>query len=124
MIVFDRLIGKGLTFVLRRIADAADAEGDDDATIREALLEAQMRHELGELSDAELAQLEQDLIPRLQAAQQGDRTAATPGAWRVASIEAEGGGDEGGAEPARRTPKVRRRKKASGPAPRAKGRAR
>ncbi len=124
MIVFDRLLGKGLAFVLRRIADAADAERDDDALIREALLEAQMRHELGELSDAELAELEGDLIPRLHAAQQGDRRGAEAGAWRVASIEAEGGSHEGASEPAPRKRPVRSPKNARGRASRAKGRAR
>ena len=36
MIILDRLLFGGLTFVLRRLADAVDAELNDTDTLREA----------------------------------------------------------------------------------------
>lgn len=66
MIVIDRLLIGGLRFVLDKVAAAVDAELDDEGRIREELLEAQMRHELGEISEEELAALEGELLPRLR----------------------------------------------------------
>lgn len=52
-IVVDRLLVGGVRFVLDKIAAAVDAEMDDPARIKEELLELELRHELGEVSDEE-----------------------------------------------------------------------
>lgn len=66
MILLDSLLVGGLTFVLEKLAAAADAELNDDAALREELLAAQMRVELGELSPGEFAALEADLLARMR----------------------------------------------------------
>jgi gas vesicle protein GvpG len=52
-------------WVLRTVTTAAEAEMNDDAALREQLLEAAMRHETGEISDEEFAALEADLLKRI-----------------------------------------------------------
>jgi gas vesicle protein GvpG len=54
-----------LGWVLRTVASVAEAEMDDDASLREQLLEAAMRRETGELSDEEFAEIEADLLRRI-----------------------------------------------------------
>lgn len=86
MILLDRLLIGGLRFVLARLAEAAEAERDDPARVREALLEAQLRLELGELTPAAYRRLERELLARLRA-QRG--APAVPGAGdRVTGVEA------------------------------------
>jgi hypothetical protein len=67
MIVVDRLLIGGLRFVLDKVATAVDAELNDDTALREELLELQMRHELGEIGDQELAARERELLERMRA---------------------------------------------------------
>ena len=55
MFVLDTLLIGSLRFVLDKVVAAAEAEMQDDSALRERLLEAQMEHELGELSDEEFA---------------------------------------------------------------------
>ena len=59
------LIGS-LRFVLDKIVAAAEAETQDDSALREQLLEAQMRLELGEITDEEFAEIETDVIARMR----------------------------------------------------------
>jgi hypothetical protein len=66
MIVIDRLLFGGILFVLDKVAAAVEAELDDEGRLKEELLAAQMRFELGEISDQELAAIEADLLPRLR----------------------------------------------------------
>lgn len=66
MIIVDRLVLGGLRFVLDTIAQAVDRELGSPERHREALLEAQLRHELGEIDDAELAAIEADLLDRVR----------------------------------------------------------
>jgi hypothetical protein len=66
VIILDTLVIGGLRFVLRRIADAVDAELNDVDVIREELLAAQMRLELGELTAERFAALERELLARLR----------------------------------------------------------
>ena len=56
MIILDTLVIGGIKFVLRRIAEAVDAEMNDVDVLREELLAAQMRLELGELSAEEFVE--------------------------------------------------------------------
>ena len=99
MIILDTLLVGGLTFVLRRIADAVDAELNDDATLREELLAAQMRLELGEITEAEFAETERVLLARLREILARRRMeAADAGAVRVTGIEATVAGETSGAD--------------------------
>jgi hypothetical protein len=66
VIIVDTLLIGGLRFVLRRIADAVDAQLNDVDAIREELLAGQMRLELGEIGPEEFAALERDLLARLR----------------------------------------------------------
>lgn len=73
MIVVDSLLIGGLRFVLDKLIAAADAELSDDSALRETLLEAQVRRELGELSEEDYLALEADLLQRIQEVQGGAR---------------------------------------------------
>ena len=50
MLIVDRMLVSGIKFVLGKIAAAVDAEVNDDTRLREQLLAAQMRLELGEIT--------------------------------------------------------------------------
>jgi Gas vesicle protein G len=66
MFILDSLLIGGLRFVLDKVAAAAESELNDESVLREQLLEAQMRLELGEISDVEFADLERDVLARLR----------------------------------------------------------
>jgi len=74
MFLLDSLLIGGLRFVLDKVMVAADAEMDDEAPLREALLDGQLRLDAGEISEAEYAALERDLLGRLSAARRRRRT--------------------------------------------------
>jgi hypothetical protein len=80
--------------VLGKIVDAVDAELNDDGVLREELLAAQMRLELGEISEAEFVQMEKTLLARIREIQERQRGAAAGGEFKVTGIEATFGGDE------------------------------
>jgi hypothetical protein len=95
VIILDTLLVGGLKFVLGKIVDAVDAELNDDSVLREELLAAQMRLELGEIDEAEFAVVERDLLARIREIrerQRGEQPA--PGELKVTGIEATFGGDE------------------------------
>ena len=87
MIILDSLFVGGLKFVLSKIAQAVDAELDDEQRLREELLAAQMQLELGELSAEEFTALERTLLARLRElrAQSGP---PAPGDMKVTGVEA------------------------------------
>ena len=62
MFILDSLLIGSLRFVLDKIVAAAEAEAADDSSLREQLLEAQMRLELGEISDDEFREIERDVL--------------------------------------------------------------
>jgi Gas vesicle protein G len=64
--ILDTLLIGSLRFVLDKVVAAAEAEMQDDSALREQLLEAQMRLELGEISDEEYAGIERDLLARIR----------------------------------------------------------
>ena len=66
MIVLDKMIVGGVKFVLGKLAQAVDAEMNDDSRLREELLAAQMRLELGEMTQEEFAAFEADILARLR----------------------------------------------------------
>ncbi|HEU4366936.1 MAG TPA: gas vesicle protein GvpG [Methylomirabilota bacterium] len=92
MIILDTLVIGGLKFVLRRIAEAVDAQLNDVDALREELLAAQMRLELGELSAEEFAALERDLLARLREIRaRAEGEAAGPG--RITGVDVSIAGD-------------------------------
>jgi hypothetical protein len=66
MFILDTLLIGSLRFVLDKVVAAAEAEAQDDTSLRERLLEAQMRLELGEISDAEFTEIESDVLSRIR----------------------------------------------------------
>ena len=66
MFILDSLLVGGLRFVLDNIVAAAEAEMQDDSALREQLLEAQMRLELGEITEAEFSAIERDVLARIR----------------------------------------------------------
>lgn len=66
MFILDTLLIGSLRFVLDKVVAAAEAEMQDDTALREQLLDAQMQLELGDLSDAEFAEIERDILARIR----------------------------------------------------------
>jgi aspartate aminotransferase-like enzyme len=89
MFILDSLLIGSLRFVLDKIVAAAEAESQDDTSLRELLLEAQMRLELGEMTDEEFAEIERDVIARIREIKgsQPGAFSMTPGT-KVSGIEA------------------------------------
>ena len=106
MLVLDRLLVKGIRFCLDKVIQAVDQEMNDTSALREQLLAAQMRRELGEISEEELAQVETEIMGRLRevAARQGGGGPIEIGGagaegeerLKVTGVEATFGGDEEG----------------------------
>ena len=66
MFILDSLLIDTLKFVMDKLLVVAETELSDDSVLRERLLNAQMRLELGELSDEEFGEIEQDVFDRLR----------------------------------------------------------
>ena len=66
MFILDTLLIGSLRFVLEKVAAAVDAEMQDDTALREQLLEAQMRLELGEITDDQFAEIERDVLAAIR----------------------------------------------------------
>jgi gas vesicle protein GvpG len=99
VIILDTLLIGGLRFVLGRIAAAVDAEMDDDRVWREELLAAQMRLELGEISEAEYTEVEREILGRIREIRERRQgPAEPPGTFRVTGVEASVLGDDAGDE--------------------------
>jgi hypothetical protein len=89
MFVLDSLLIGGLRFVLDKIATVADQELNDEDALRERLLEAQLRFELGEIDEREFAAVEKDVLDRvreIKARQQGGAGTAE-GEHKIAGVE-------------------------------------
>ena len=71
MFILDSLLIDGLKFVFDKLLQVAEAELNDDTVLRERLLDAQMRLELGELSVEEFSAIEQDVFDRLREVRKG-----------------------------------------------------
>jgi hypothetical protein len=96
--LLDSLLIGGLRFVLDKVATVVDTELNDDTALREQLLAAQMRVELGEMSQGEFDALETEILARLREIrerQQGiDSSAESPENYKITGIEASFEGDE------------------------------
>ena len=95
MIVLDRMLVGGIKFVLGKVAAAVDAEMNDDSRLREELLAAQMRLELGEMTEDEFRLLEKDLLARLREIRERQAGGpGKPGKMKVTGVEAKIHGEE------------------------------
>ena len=94
MIIIDKLLIGGVRFVLDKVAQAADAELNDESRLREELLAAQMRLELGEISEQEFADFEAEILPRMRSIRERKlAAAAASGDYKVIGVEASLTGD-------------------------------
>ena len=97
MLIIDSLLIGGIRFVLDKVAAAVDTELNDDSALREQLLAAQMRLELGEMSQADFDTFEADILARLreirERRQGADAATLSPADYKITGIEAsfEGG---------------------------------
>ena len=104
MLVIDSLIVGGIRFVLDKIATAVNEELNDEGNVRERLLEAQMRLELGEITDEEFAAVEADVLAAVRRIREQRGEAAGPiefgksgdTEYVVTGVEASFGGDDDG----------------------------
>ena len=97
MFILDTVLIGGLRFVFDKIAAAVDTELNDDTHLREELLAAQMRVELGEMSQADFEVLEADVLARLREIRdrrQGGAAALSPSDYKITGIDASFEGDE------------------------------
>ena len=97
MFLLDTMLIGGLRFVFDKIAAAVDTELNDDTALREQLLAAQMRVELGEMTEQEFAALEAEVLERLRGIRerrQGGQAVLSPSEYTITGIEASFEGDE------------------------------
>ena len=98
MLIIDNLIIAGVRFVLDKVVAAVDTEMNDDTVLREQLLDAQMRVELGEMSEDEFDEFEDDILARIREIKErqrgGESAAISPKDMKVTGIEASFEGDE------------------------------
>jgi Gas vesicle protein G len=98
MFIVDSLLIGGLRFVFDKIAAAVDTELNDDSSLREQLLAAQMRVELGEITQAEFDALEADILARLREIrdrrQGAGASTLSPNEYTITGIEATLEGDD------------------------------
>jgi hypothetical protein len=96
VIILDTLLVGGIKFVLRKIVDAVESQLNDDSVLHEELLAAQMRLELGEITQEEFAEVEADLLARLREIRERQQglTAEEAGEMRITGIEATTFADE------------------------------
>ena len=110
MFLLDSLLIGGMRFVLDKVAAAADQELNDEDRLREELLAAQMRVELGEMSEEEFAALERDMLARMReirSAREGESAVGVIGKdakLRVTGVEATFGGETTSRRSARAEP--------------------
>ncbi len=98
MFILDTILVGGLRFVFDKIAAAVDTELNDETALRDQLLAAQMRVELGEMSEGEFVVFEADILARLREIRdrrQGAGAATLSSSdYKITGIEATFGGDE------------------------------
>lgn len=78
MLIVDSLIIGGVRFVLNKLIEAVDAEMYDESSLREELLAAQMKLELGEITEDEFGAIEEAVLRGLR--EVGERKKAAEGA--------------------------------------------
>jgi gas vesicle protein GvpG len=66
MFLLDSLMINGISWALKTVVTAAEAEMNDDTALREQLLAAEMQREMGEITDEDFAGIERDLLTRIR----------------------------------------------------------
>jgi hypothetical protein len=98
LFLLDTLLIGSIRFVLDKVAAAVDTELNYDTALREQLLAAQMRVELGEMSQQEFEVFEAEILARLRDVRdrrQGSAPAAiSPSEYKITGIDATFEGDE------------------------------
>jgi hypothetical protein len=90
MFILDSLLIGSLRFVLDKVVAAAEAEMNDDSALRDQLLEAQMRLELGEITEEEFAEIERDVLAAIRAIKRPQQDALTMSPTdKIAGVEIE-----------------------------------
>ncbi|HMF98060.1 MAG TPA: gas vesicle protein GvpG [Vicinamibacterales bacterium] len=89
MFILDSLLIGGLRFVLDKVVAAAEAELNDDTALRDRLLEAQMRRELGEITDDEFAAIERDVLAAIRQIKERQQGAVTMSKDRIIGVDIE-----------------------------------
>jgi hypothetical protein len=98
----DRLLIGSLGFVFDKLAQVADQELNDTEKLREKLLDAQMRYELGELPEDEYLAIQEAVMARLREVEErkraesggGGGAGAIPPDAKVTGVEITFGGDD------------------------------
>lgn len=92
MFLLDSLMISGIRWALETTLTAAEAEMNDDGVLREQLLEAELRREMGEISDEEFGALEGELLTRIREIKERREGSAGAFAFAAQSLrEADGG---------------------------------
>ena len=100
MFILDTLFIGGIKFVLRRVAEAVDAEMNDVDTLRQELLAGQMRLELGEITEAEFSTLEAEVLARMREIREAQEAeAGASGPVQITGIDVSFAGDPEGESP-------------------------
>jgi hypothetical protein len=95
VLIVDTLILGGFKFIFSKIAEAVDAEMNDETSLREELLAAQMRLELGEMTDAEFAEVEHEVLGRIREIRERNMAdAPSPRDAKITGVEATVWSDE------------------------------
>jgi hypothetical protein len=86
--ILDTLFIGGIKFVLRRVAEAVDSEMNNVETLRQELLAAQMRLELGEMTEAEFTALEAEVLARMREIREAQEAeAGISGGMQITGID-------------------------------------
>ena len=95
MLLVDSLIISGVKFVLTRLAEAVEAEMYDEGALREELLAAQMRLELGEITVVDFTAIEEGVLAGMREVRARQKEArgesaddGAPRRFEIASVEA------------------------------------
>src|SRR5687767_13232557 len=87
MFILDSLMISGLRWVMETVVTAAEAEMNDDTALREQLLDAELRREMGEISDGEFEEIEADLLTRIREIKQRREGGSGPLSMGAEAIE-------------------------------------
>ena len=91
MLIVDSLIISGIRFVLNKLVEAVEAEMYDESSLREELLAAQMKLELGEIDESAFERIEEVVLAGMREIGERKKAAAR------AATRGEGA-DDGSAE--------------------------
>ncbi|PYR73219.1 MAG: hypothetical protein DMF87_26365 [Acidobacteria bacterium] len=66
MFLLDSLMINGISWALKTVVTAAEAEMNDDTALREQLLAAEMQREMGEITDDDFKEIVRELLQRIR----------------------------------------------------------